>query len=79
MPTPILKVSSVEVSDQTINIGTIMEHNEPPSLLAMVTKTDLTGEAFDGVCLNDGVYIGNGGWFYKEFHIFKGEVTLSQL
>lgn len=72
----VLEIRSVESHDVEIGHGTIMEHNEPPSLLVMVSgPTD--GLVFSGLCLNDGIYA-DKDWVLDEFHIFKGEVTLSQ-
>lgn len=81
MARPILTVSTAPVFDTVVEPGTIMEHNEPPQMLVVVTKVDAQGVDFDGICLNDGHYIRSedgSGWSGHEFHIFKGSVTLSQ-
>lgn len=72
----VLEIRSVETHDVDIVAGTLMEHNEPPSLLVMVSDFP-KGDMFSGLCLNTGVYTEND-WYLAEFHIFKGEVTLSQ-
>lgn len=83
MARPILTVSATPVFDTVIEQGTIMEHNEPPQMLVMVTQIDPQGVDFNGICLNDGIYYGTTetgemGWQGNEFHVFKGSVTLSQ-
>lgn len=83
MARPILTVSATPVFDTVIEPGTIMEHNDPPQMLVMVTEVDPQGVDFNGLSLSDGVYYGTNpmnewGWDGSVFHIFKGSVTLSQ-
>jgi hypothetical protein len=76
MVKPVLDIKAVEQHDIEIGPCTLMEHNEPPSLLVMVSDYP-KGNMFSGLCLNTGMYTEND-WFLDEFHIFKGEVTLRQ-
>lgn len=73
---PTMFVNSIEEEDPTIAVGTIMEHNDPPSLLVMVTDIDGQPGSFTGIQLDNGFYMDD--WDYEKFHIFRGEVTLSQ-
>lgn len=76
MPRPVFSVQSVAEFDEDILPGTLMEHNDPPSMVVMVTGVP-EGKSFSGVCLNDGHYASND-WAFDEFHIFRGQLTLSQ-
>lgn len=69
-------VNTVAQQDQAIEIGTLMEHNDPPSLIVQVTN--LTGQpgAFTGTDIGTGFHMDD--WDYEKFHIFRGEITLSQ-
>lgn len=77
MPLPILTVRGSETLDNNITVGTIVEHNDPPQLLVIVTEEpDATG-AFSGLCLTDWTYMDHN-WESTEFHVFRGSVTLTQ-
>lgn len=75
MAKPNMFVNSVAQQDELVIVGTIMEHNDPPALLVMVTGVNSDG-SFAGVQLDKGIHLDE--WEPKEFHIFRGEVTLSQ-
>lgn len=79
MTRPVLKVDTLFSPNEEPVVGTIMEHNEPPSMLVMITELPSSHpNTFAGTCLNDGMHIPDDGWELSEFHIFKGSVTLSQ-
>lgn len=73
---PNMFVNTVAQSDEQIIIGTLMEHNDPPSLIVQVTDTNGQPGAFTGTQLDTGFHMDD--WDYEKFHIFRGEVTLSQ-
>jgi len=77
MAKPRITVNTIAPEDNEIVPGTIMEHNDPPTMLVVVTEYFAGTEYFGGVCLDTGVYFADG-WKDAEFHIFRGEVTLSQ-
>lgn len=73
---PNMFVNPASDNDEQIIVGTLMEHNDPPSLIVQVTSLQGQPGAFTGTQLDNGFHMDD--WDYEKFHIFRGEITLSQ-
>lgn len=76
MTKPVVAVVGAVARDELMRVQTIMEYKEQPPLLVMVTDTTGLEGCFTGVDLTTGLYSDN--WNLDDFHIFRGEITLSQ-